>query len=353
MKIKQLSFSILGWIWTIVKVLLLVFLMFLGYTQLMDYRPSDKKPLELRGQKNTLENVKGPFSILTWNIGYGGLGEDMDFFYDGGEMVRPTQIQQKRYLKGITDFLVNHSADIFLLQEIDRHSERSYQYNQVHHIIDTLKGYSGIFAKNYDVPFVPLPVTSPMGKVDAGMLTLSKLRPMMSFRYALPQSHSWPMSLFMLDRAVIFSTYPLPGRKNLVVMNIHNSAYADDKEAREKELEVIEKLANEAYKKGHYVVIGGDWNQNPPDFQADAIPNGREVGFTLSEDYISEHWQWVYDKDSPTNRSLEKSYSKDSPTTIIDFFRVSPNITVEQVEVLEQNFKFSDHEPVYLKIRLN
>lgn len=354
MKIKRIFFAVLRWGWTIVKILAIAFIAFIGYIQITDFRPSDKIPLDLRGNRNDLENVNGPLSIITWNIGYAGLGREMDFFYDGGERVRPDYRQHKNYLKGITEFLMaNDSADIFLLQEVDRNSRRSYGYNQMKHITDSLGPFSGVFAKNYDVPFVPLPLTSPMGKVDAGMATFSKLRPMMTFRHALPQSHSWPMSLFMLDRAVIASTFPFPGRKNLVVLNVHNSAYADDEAARAAELEVIKSIALEEYKRGNYVVIGGDWNQNPPDFSKDAIPNGMRVGFTLQDDYIGKEWKWIYDKDEATNRSLRKPYSEDSEGTIIDFYLVSPNLKVEEVEVLEQNFRYSDHEPVYMRFRLD
>jgi len=354
MKINRKFFAALRWGWTILKILAIVFIAFIGYIQLTDFRPSDKVPIELRGNRHELENVDGTLSIITWNIGYAGLGKEMDFFYDGGEMVRPDYRQHKNYLKGITEFLMaNDSVEVFLLQEVDRNSRRSYEYNQMKHITDSLERFSGVFAKNYDVPFVPLPVTSPMGKVDAGMATFSKLRPKMTFRYALPQSHSWPMSLFMLDRAVIKSTFPFPDRKNLVVLNIHNSAYADEEAARAAELEVIKSIALEEYNKGNYVVIGGDWNQNPPDFKIQSIPKGKETGFTLQDDYIGKEWKWVYDEHEATNRSLKRPYSESSKKTIIDFYLLSPNLTVEEVEVLEQNFRFSDHEPVYIRFRLD
>lgn len=347
-------FVILRWAWKIVITLLIFLVIFMAYVQITNYSPAKQMPLELRGNKNNKENLKETYSIIAWNIGYCGLGAEMDFFYDGGKRVRPEYSEYKKYLKGITDFLIaNNSVDIMLLQEVDRNSKRSYQYNQVHHIIDTLKSYNAAFAKNYDVPFVPLPVTSPMGKVDAGMMSLSRLRPMMNYRYSLPQSHSWPKSLFMLDRATIMSTFPLPNQKRLVVLNIHNSAYAKKEEARQKELEVIKSLAKREYKNGNYVIIGGDWNQNPPDYQPDSIPNGRRVGFTLTEDYIGKDWKWAYDKNKPTNRSLDAPYSDETKTTIIDFYRLSPNLSIEEVEVLEQDFQFSDHEPVYLEVRLN
>jgi len=354
MKKYHFIFVILRWAWKIVITLLGIFVIFLAYMQITNYNPTQQMPLELRGNKNNKENRKDTYSIITWNIGYSGLGAEMDFFYDGGKGVRPGYAEYQKYLDGITGFLAaNNSVDVMLLQEVDRNSKRSYHHNQVHHIMDTLKNYNAVFAKNYDVPFVPLPIASPLGRVDAGMMTLSRLRPMMNYRYSLPQSHSWPKSLFMLDRAIIMSTFPLPNQKRLVVLNIHNSAYANEKEARQNELEVVKSLAESEYKKENYVIIGGDWNQNPPDFKPDSIPNGKSVGFTLTEDYIGKDWKWAYDKNRPTNRFLDAPYSEETKTTIIDFYRLSPNLSIEKVEVLEQGFQYSDHEPVYLKVRLN
>lgn len=338
------------WSVRIIVLILAAVLIFVAYIQVTDYRPNEQEPLELRGLKQKQILKERTFSILTWNIGYGGLGAKMDFFYDGGKRVRPDSSTYKKYFNGITRFLVSHDTiDIILLQEVDRNSKRSYSDNQVHRIIKALPGYNAVFAKNYDVPFVPLPLTNPMGKVEAGMMTLASFRPMMSYRFALPQTHNWPESLFMLDRAVVMSTYPLPGDNDLVVMNIHNSAYVDDAEERKKELRVIKKLAQQEYQKGNFVVVGGDWNQNPPGYKPKALQAGDKVGFTLPKDFITPEWQWAYMGGQPTNRSLNAPYGKDTRTTIIDFFLLSPNMQLEEIRVLNQHFQNSDHEPVYMK----
>ncbi|MCF8230618.1 MAG: endonuclease/exonuclease/phosphatase family protein [Bacteroidales bacterium] len=346
---KKRLFAFFKWSVRIIVLIVAVFLFFIVYIQVTDYRPHEQEPLELRGLRQEPVQKTRTFSILTWNIGYGGLGSEMDFFYDGGEQVRSDSSTYKKYFNGITDFLVSHdSIDIILLQEVDRNSRRSYYNNQVHHIIKTLPAYNAVFAKNYDVPFVPLPLANPLGKVEAGMMTMASFRPMMSYRFALPQTHNWPESLFMLDRAVVMSTFPLPGDKELVVMNIHNSAYVEDAKERRKELRVIKKLAQQEYQKGNYVIAGGDWNQNPPGFKPKALPAGDKVGFTLPKDFISPEWQWAYMGGQPTNRSLKAPFGKDVKTTIIDFFLVSPNLQVEEIRVMNQHFKNSDHEPVYM-----
>jgi endonuclease/exonuclease/phosphatase family metal-dependent hydrolase len=37
---------------------------------------------------------------------------------------------------------------------------------------------------------------------------------------------------------------------------------------------------------------------------------------------------------------------------VIDYFFVSPNIEVEEVKGIDAQFKYSDHNPVRMKIRL-
>jgi len=37
---------------------------------------------------------------------------------------------------------------------------------------------------------------------------------------------------------------------------------------------------------------------------------------------------------------------------LIDFYLVSPNVSIEKVEGVDMDFEFSDHQPVRLEIRL-
>jgi endonuclease/exonuclease/phosphatase family metal-dependent hydrolase len=39
-------------------------------------------------------------------------------------------------------------------------------------------------------------------------------------------------------------------------------------------------------------------------------------------------------------------------TTIIDFYVVSPNVEVKAVHTIATGFKFSDHQPVIMKVTL-
>ena len=58
----------------------------------------------------------------------------------------------------------------------------------------------------------------------------------------------------------------------------------------------------------------------------------------------------------PTCRLLNAPYTGDyetSQTYVIDGFIVSPNVKVESVQVVNVDFKYTDHQPVRLTVTLD
>ena len=59
------------------------------------------------------------FEFISWNIGYVGLGEESDFFYDGGEDVLTSKDLIQKNMDGVIDFIIDHSyVDFFLLNDL-------------------------------------------------------------------------------------------------------------------------------------------------------------------------------------------------------------------------------------------
>lgn len=60
-------------------------------------------------------------SILTWNVGYAGLGEESDFFMDGGKQVRaPSKaVVEKNLDRHLTASVKDLNADFTFLQRIE------------------------------------------------------------------------------------------------------------------------------------------------------------------------------------------------------------------------------------------
>jgi endonuclease/exonuclease/phosphatase family metal-dependent hydrolase len=357
MKVKKILKLILKVILFTILAFVLLFGGIIAYNTATDYQPVQKEKLEVSGKGFYNASRDSVITILSWNMGYCGLGKDMDFFYDGGKGVRPEQEAFQKYLNGALNFLARYDTiDMFLLQEVDTNAKRTYYTNESNLIQQFLPHYFNVFAKNYDVRFVPFPWYSPMGSVVSGMMTLSKIRPVESYRYPFYANYSWPKKVFLLDRCMIYTKLKMPDGKYLVVLNTHSSAFDDAAELREVEGAIMKSVALDEYERGNYVVIGGDWNRNPPGFDFKKFKTtdaGRTVEPALAKDFLPDGWKWVFDPTMPSNRDVNEPYKKGTTkTTIIDFFAISPNLEVIENKTLPTNFEYSDHQPVFVRLKI-
>jgi len=333
--------------------IILGLLLFLMVT---DFHPAEKETILIRGNGMMLPSSKNDFTFLTWNIGYGGLGKKMDFFYEGGTKVRPEKKEFTGYLEGICQCLSSmDSVDFILLQETDIHSKRSYFTEEVAEIGKILPGRCSLFAKNYDSRFVPVPMYNPMGRVVSGIACYPKYKPITAERIDFGTRFSWPKQLVLLKRCIMVMRYKLTSGKELVIVNLHNSTYDKGGTLRKRELKKLHSFVLSEYSKGNYVITGGDWNTNPRCFQPESVISGdlaKAIDPVLDSTFLPG-WRFAFDPSAPTNRDIDKPYQKGkTQTTIIDFYVVSPNVEVESIHTVATGFNFSDHQPVVMKVTL-
>jgi endonuclease/exonuclease/phosphatase family metal-dependent hydrolase len=345
-----------------------LFGLFLLIITLTDYKPDPVVRQEAAGTARAIGKADSVFSIVTWNIGYFGLGKECDFFYDGGKMTKPENDQYLKYSGLALKYLDRvYASDFYFFQEVDLNSGRSYHENQVEKIRAIFPGYESTVAINYKVLFVPMPLKKPMGKVKSGLLSLSAFTTSENSRYAFPGGYSWPTRLFMLDRCFLLTRVKLPSGKDLVLINTHNEAF-DDGSHRRKQLALLKDLMLAEYTAGNYVVTGGDWNQNPVGY-SEAIAGAEGTGDlpgtfstrdiarliepAIEQDFFPPGWQWVFDPQTPTNRDVNQPYTNGkTPTTIIDFFVVSPNVSVVFIKTEDLGFEWADHQPVRMRFKI-
>ena len=331
------------------------------YGTITDFQPPEKMTLQVNNP-STRHISDTILTLLIWNIGYGGLGDEEDFFYDEGSMVRPDKDRLERNLSGIYKTInQNSSIDFVLLQEVDTFSKRSRYNNELTAIASQLPEYEYCYATNYSVKFNPAPFhrfpTQAMGKIEAGLATYSKYKSTENTRYQFPGNYSWPTRIYFLDRCFLLQRFPLQNGKNLVIINTHNSAYDDDGKLKSQQMDYLKEILISEYEKGNYVIVGGDWNQTPPGFDNMTFANKKGITekydqLPISMDYIPG-WLWVYDPTIPSNRKLNMAYDADkSFTTLIDFYLVSPNIHIMNVNTLDMGFAYSDHQAVKLTIKI-
>jgi endonuclease/exonuclease/phosphatase family metal-dependent hydrolase len=329
---------------------------FLGFLMFTEFTPEKICTPEIKGNGHEIDLTRHEFTVMTWNIGYAGMGLEQDFFYDGGKMVIPGYEDCLRNFNGIKDQVkANDTVDFIFLQEIDTYAKRSWYMNQMSGLETLLPGFSSVFAVNYDCRFVPMPIQEPMGRVVAGLGVFSKFRPDGAETHYYDSFFPWPKRLAFLKRCFVMLRFGLENGRELVIINTHNSAFDSSGTLRKRELTMLDSAMKAEYARGNYVITGGDWNSNPRGFNASSVVTGDQVtGIEppVESDFLPG-WQFVFDPSKPSNRYVDTPYKKGvTKTTIIDFFVVSPNIEVTKVTAIPLGFAFSDHEPVVMNVRL-
>ena len=350
-------------------------LLFVVTLQIFEYRPKEETELTIDHNLENLSsnkiNLSNPIKITTFNIGYASLSETEDFVMDGGEKGRMDSKELvEANLIGIGSIISDSDADIYLLQEVDYKSNRSYntlQYNYFSDLVDmpVTLGY------NYRCIFVPFPfkVGQMMGSVNSGIMTATNYYVDDATRIQLPGSFSWPLRLANLKRCAVITRLPIDGSdKSLIIINVHLSAY-DDGTMRVQELNALQELMQAEYELGNYVIVGGDFNQTFPNAYTDNGDGTYNYHYELKDPnfwqafglnatwFNSNNWQFANDITNPTCRLLHQPYDTANTANnqyyAIDGFIVGPNVQIESIHTRDENFKYSDHNPVELIVRLN
>lgn len=336
-------------------VLIVCIVGFFIFATATDFQPKEK--INIGQWKNHSVIKDSSFTILTWNIGYAGLGKNMDFFYDGGKMVRDSEDNTAKNLRQIGSFIGNQkTVDFFLFQEVDIKSKRTYGFNEKDSISKYLESFSATYADNFVVNYIPMPIAEHMGRVKSGLLTSSKFRSKSADRYSFPGNYSWPTRVFTLDRCFLVNRFELHNGKELLIVNTHNSAF-DDGSLKLQQINYLISFLKEELKKGNEFVVGGDWNQNPPNLSSENFNPALEGdNFTITaidQSLFPRNWNWNFDQKTPTARSNIKPFDEhNSTTTVLDFFLTSPAIVATSVKNIDLQFENSDHQPVMMTFRL-
>lgn len=353
----------------ILKIILLVIagigvIMLIVVTTFLVFNPLNKnKPdvVETLAAMGTGEESPVPADtnliFYTWNIGHCGTGKEMGFYSKGGKPVRPEPEQYKTCREGVVYQLTTlDRPDFLFLQDVDSMSARSYRDNQVMRIMASFRTFSASYAPSYSVRYVPLPVFRPPGEVTSGQLTLSRYSPATSERHAYPSSGAWLKKLFMPDLCFLLSRFRVSNGKELVLINLHNIASANASGIKDKERATLRTAMQSEYAKGNYVIAGGDWNQNPLPYDSLQIKKSYpayHIRPRIPGDFPGKGWQWAYDPFEPSNLDAKTAYQKGhTSVTTVDFFILSPNIELRAVRTTETDFRYSDHQPVGMVIRL-
>jgi endonuclease/exonuclease/phosphatase family metal-dependent hydrolase len=330
------------------------FLIFLTAT---DYRPEYKTTLAVENNAEGRIQTNEKLTIVTSNVGYGAIDDEMNFFLDGGTLSRAKDRGRVfRNISGIIDAIGSAAPDFILAQEIDLASTRSYKVNEYDLFKAAFKRYGTSFAVNLKIPWIPVPILKPHGRILAGQATFADKKIAFSERISLPIEESWPRRLWALDNCLLETRIAVENRRDLVIYNAHLSAYDEGGVVRKKQLGLIKSLVEEAAARGDYVILGGDFNH--------AIPGSDARQFAAKEptpawylemprEFNPRGYRWEFDQKVASNRTAGAPYTRgENFLSIVDGFMVSDNIEVVKTAGIDAQFKYSDHNPVAMTFRL-
>ncbi len=332
---------------------LVLFAFFLIYAWTVDYKPDDKTLLYYSENPDLISDTS-TISLLTWNTGYFGQDNGFKNNLKSEKVDDKVKIKILNNSEGIKKIILNHqNTDFILLQEVDINSKRSSDLNQYRFISELLPGRTGTFALNYNVFFVPSPLNSPTGKIESGLMSISKYIPSSSVRHSFPPDENFPSNLFNYDRCILVNKYKLSNDKELVIVNIQPSDQSDIEQIKRENTFLSQFLKTE-YDKGNYIVAGGDWNQTPPEFKHTFTIDKLNPKITSYLKFNElKNWKYIYDSKTPTSRTTEIVYKKGQTfTSVTDFFLISPNIQLISIKNINTGFEHSSHELVNILLKL-
>lgn len=366
---KMIAVKVLRILVTVLLVLVACVAGLLEFLTLTEYKPLTKEPIAVDGISNAAAVSPGStLTVMSWNTGYAALGDNADFFMDGGESVMTSDHDRVvDNLQGIVNEIAQDNPDVLFLQEVDRDSKRSYRINEEIWLTNSLMerygtDYSTAFAYNFKVAYVPYPIPM-LGRVQSGLMTLTKYGMTEAERIQLPCPFKWPVRLANLKRCLLVERIPLANTKEedagkeLVLINLHLEAY-DDGEGKAEQTRVLREVLDQEVQKGNYVIAGGDFNQvfSNQDMSKYPAQEGEWTPGMINVEEMGASLSCLMDGAVPSCRSLRIPYTDADHSTfqyyLIDGFIVSDNVKVESIVTKDLGFVVSDHNPVIIKCTL-
>lgn len=298
---------------------------------------------------------------MTYDIAYGAYRGDAASYSEGGGFFRAKDRESvMAAVCAMGEIISNVSPDFVFLQEVDTDSTRSFGVDEPGLINQFVKGYYYSYAWNCQSPYWLIPPWRPYGANRSGLMTCSRPEMTESIRKGLPITES----LFKytdLDACYMYSRIPVETgegeKKTLCIYNVHLSAFAHNRDVRKKQLVILYEAMAADYKRGDYVICGGNLGQDLKGSATESVhqwaePFRREEmpeGFYLAIDDGRDTEDILQD----TARSTQEPYEEGRTDTVtLDGFILSDNITVNYYYHMDWDYEYSSHEPVIMQFRL-
>jgi hypothetical protein len=343
--------SVLKAFFSLVGLLVLLAVCLLLFFVITEYRPADSMRVAVEGRSaRPFVRAGQTYSALTFDIGYAGLDETQDHFSEGGRRAAADSREAvEENLSAILDVSGN-GYDFLLLQEVDTNSRRSFGVDQRAALAKLLESYVSCFALDHKSPFVPLPLSQAMGRVESGLMSFSQFSVRDSTRVRFDGGASFPERLFVPSRCFLVLRTAVEGGGELVLVNARFAPFGEDGAARDAQFAQMRSFLEAEAAQGHYVVVGADFSHLLPGAPAPATP---PTGYTgLPAQAMPDGFHLAIDPDTPTRRSLSSPYTEETPTFTTDGFWLSDTVTLVSVQAKNLGFRNASHNPVTITFTL-
>lgn len=344
----------------LLALVLIAALAYVAYVVFSYSRIPDYQPLAPEGEASALAQTGQAYTVVTQNLGFGAYTPSFTFFMDGGvgsraespESVRACVEEGARTVAAL-------SPDFVFFQEVDIDSDRSYHIDERTLLSPFFEGCASVFAQNYHSAYLFYPFYEPHGASQSGLLTVSRLAVSQASRRSLPISEGFSKFLD-LDRCYSVSRVPCENGKELVLFNVHLSAYGGSDEIRTAQMTQLLSDMQAEFEKGNYAVCGGDFNHDFTGHSTQDLNGGESVDFGWAQPFPDDLLAQTgcvrradgYQTLVPTCRNCDVPYQEGNFTIIVDGFLVTENVEILSVQNVDTRFSYSDHNPAVLQFLL-
>lgn len=325
-------------------------------------------------ETNETNDKTNEFTLMTYNIGY----------LSGMSNNRPVRVEKQTFETHMDQFLhlvKQIEPDFIGFQEIDFHSHRSYNIDQLKHIADN-SGYPfGAKAINWDKHYVPFPsgpISAHFKAMLSGQAVLSRFPIISTERivFQKPEENPFYYNAFYMDRIAQIVNVRLNDQdagqgieQDIILINVHLEAF--HQKTREKQAEAVMNIFR-TYDKDYPVLLFGDFNSVPPeapgktnfsdepetDFTSDrtiSILMGKPLTGNKDNNNNSPSRDPLHQNSkSPIIEAADMSiftFPSQTPNRKLDYVFYNP-IKIECVTVFAPQISSSDHHPLVVKFRL-
>jgi endonuclease/exonuclease/phosphatase family metal-dependent hydrolase len=224
----------------------------------------DKVETAVYVEKSVKSEVAAPDStiiVMTWNIRF-GIGRGPWFGDACGYKVIYERDTILKNLERLALRINEVKPDILILQEADVNSARSAYVDEVRWLLENTYFNYAIYGSQWKAQFIP---SDGLGRMDETNVIFSRwpLKDGKRIQLELRQDQGALERYFYERCCMVEARAEIPGFKDLIVVNIHASAFATDN-TKHSHLEEFKNELDRLSSSGDYFIAGGDLNTLPP-----------------------------------------------------------------------------------------